>query len=74
MGEPTATDFVPSERSGPALVLGIGSQFAGYGAHLAYYLQRRNADNASVFYAGAGVLMILAAGIALYNGRQFRKP
>jgi hypothetical protein len=39
-GDPTATDFLPYDRSGPALVLGIGSQFGGIaGAGLEYSVQ-----------------------------------
>jgi hypothetical protein len=36
--------------------------------------QQDSLGSITSFYAGAGVLMLLAAGIALYNGRQFRKP
>lgn len=54
-----ADELHPAERSGLAVAAGIGSQFGGFGAHLAWYFVPPERDFALVPYAGGG---LVAAG------------
>ena len=54
-------EFHRGERSGAAIAVGIGAQYAGLGAHLAWYFVPAERAFAFVPYVGAGVAYIGSA-------------
>lgn len=76
--KPNADDFHPAETSGPALVLGLGSQLAGFGLQLGYYLVVKEQPFAFYGYASAGAIELTegvwagAGGMTALFGRKHR--